>query len=508
MEFKADSSLNRVKKNGVLTAVQFAVYTLSGFWFIPFLVNQYGDGTYGLIALAGFLTQYIGFIAGCIGSSIGRFLNIALNKNDWKQANEIFSTAIIGILVLIVLQIPFFAWGIWKLDWLIEFPPEVGADFRVLVGCKVVVFLASILMGVVYTPIQAANRLDIGLTVNILGQLVRLVLLVALILGIGPKLWIIGVVDLLMFCVGTGSMYCFYRRLARNLVFKRKHITGKWVRPVMNMAGWSIVAGLGQILFQKTDVLIINRFVDFKLAGICAALLIWPNFVQQIAKNISSLLMPVVMIDYSRGHIQRIRDLVLLTSQLLCLLSFFACGGVMVLGDWLLGLWMDTGYRQYQWVLVLMLLHFPLTLAREAIWLVFPAFNRMKPLGISNLVSGVLNIALSLLLVFMGFDLAGVIIATGFSLVLQRTLFLTWFAARLLDIRYRKFIGIYAGGLLLVLAVAVQWLFFRSNDFVVVGIACMAMATAILVWMCFFDPRFRILVDSLLKKKKAGSSVI
>jgi len=507
VEFKADSSLKRVKKNGLLTAVHFAVYTLSSFWFIPFLVNQYGDGTYGLIALAGFLTQYVGFIAGCIGSSIGRFLNIALNKNDWVQANEIFSTAIVGILVLIVLQVPFFVWGIWKLDWLIGFPPEMGTDFRVLVACKVVVFLASILMGVIYTPIQAANRLDIGLTVNIVGQLVRLLLLVMLILRIGPKLWIIGVVDLLMFCVGTVAMYFFYRQLARNLVFKRKHITGKWVRPVMNMAGWSIVAGLGQILFQKTDVLIINRFVDFKLAGICAALLIWPNFVQQIAKNISSLLMPVVMIDYSRGHFQRIRDLVLLTSQLLCLMSLFACGGVMVLGDWLLELWMGAGYRQYQWVLVLMLLHFPLTLTREAIWLVFPAFNKMKDLGISNLISGVLNIILSLLLVFMGFGLAGVIIATGLSLVLQRTLFLTWFAAKTLDIEYRKFIRIYTGGILLVVAVAVQWVFFKNSDFVVVGMACMAMAVAILARLCIFDPRFRMLIDSLLKKEKTGEDL-
>ncbi len=456
-----------------------------------------------MIALAGFLTQYVGFIAGCIGSSIGRFLNIALNENDWEQANEIFSTAIVGILVLIVLQIPFFVWGIWKLDWLIGFPSEIGADFRILVGCKVVVFLASILMGVVYTPIQAANRLDIGLTVSILGQLVRLLLLVALILWIGPKLWIIGVVDVLMFCAGTGAMYRFYRRLARNLAFKRKHITRRWIRPVMNMAGWSIVAGLGQILFQKTDVLIINRFVDFRLAGICAALLIWPNFVQQIAKNISSLLMPVVMIDYSHKRFQRIRDLVLLTSQLFCLMSLFACGGVMVLGDWLLDLWVGADYRQYQWVLVLMLLHFPLTLAREAIWLVFPAFNQMKPLGISNLVSGVLNIVLSLLFVFMGFGLAGVIIATGLSLVLQRTLFLTWFAGKLLDIEYREFIRIYAGGIVLVVAVSVQWVFFKNSDFVVAGVVCMIIAVAILARLFFFDSRFRMLTESLRKKEKA-----
>lgn len=505
MEFSADSSIKRVMKNSYYTAIRFAVYILTGILFIPFLAKQYGNNVYGLIALAGFLTEYVGFIAGCIGSSIGRYMNIALNKGDWTDSNQIFSTAFIAILILVALQIPFFVFGIWKLEWLIDFLPEHAFDFRILVGCKVLTFLLSLVVGVIVTPLQAANRIDITIKLDIVLQIIRLALLFNLVLMLGPRLWIIGVVDLGLALLGGIVTFHFYRRFAPNLVFKRKHVSWKWVRPVMNMAVWNIVAGFGQILFQKTDIWIVNRFVSMELAGICAVLLVWPNFVQQIAKNVSSVLQPVVMIDYAHGRFERIRDLVLLGTTLFSLLSLFLCGALMVFGGWLLELWMDESYRQYQSVLILMLLHFPLTLGREAIWIIFPAFDKMEYLGIPNIISGVLNIVLSLVLVFMGYGLVGVIIATGISLVLQRTLFLSYFGAKLLKIKFRQIAVIYLPGVLLIVAYGFQLLALHDDNFLVMGILCFIMACIWTLWICLYDGKVRNLFYVLRGIHRKGS---
>ena len=443
MEFKADSSISRIKTNGIFTGIRFFVFAVMSAFFIPFLRNQYGDGTYGLIALAGFLTQYIGLIARSIGNSIGRFLNIALNKNDWEEANEIFSTALVGNLILVLIQIPFFAWGIWKLEVLIDFPPEQAADFRILVVCSVVSFLISMLVSVLGTPIQAANRLDIGNKIEVFFEITRLLTLVCMIKIFGPRLWIIGAVGLGLVLLGSCVSFYICRKFAPKLVFKKQNVAIKWLKPVMNMAGWSVIAGLGASLFLKTDVWIINRFVDIRLAGVCAVLLILPNFLQQIAKTGSALLQPVVMIDYAQGRHQRIRDVVLLGTKLFSHLAMVCCGGVMILGPWVLATWMDESYRQYQGYLVLMFLHFPITLGREAIWVIFPAYNKMEYLGISNLISGIINVALSIGFVFMGFSMTGVIVATGISLILQRTLFLSYYASKLIDVRFEQFLRIY-----------------------------------------------------------------
>ncbi len=497
-EFKSDSSVKRVMKNGVFTALRFGIFTLSGVVFIPFLVKQYGSGTYGLIALAGFLTQYIGFISSCISSSIGRFLNIALNKKDGEQSNQIFSTAIVANFALVLLQIPFFVLGVWKLHWLIDFPPEQSRDFRILVSCNIVVYLITVLFSVLRTPLHAANRLDISLKIDVVCQLLRLALLFGLISYLGPNLWIIAAVNLGMALVGVVATCCIFKFFSGSLVFRRKYITRKWVRPVMNMAVWSIVAELGQILFQKTDVWIINRFASIQLAGVCAVLLLWPNFVQQIAKAITALILPVFMIDYANGRYGRIQETVLIFSRLFTILAIFVCGFVMMFGGWLLEFWMGVEYRQYHIALVLMLLFFPLTLAREAFWGVFPAFNKMHYLGISNLVGGVINISLSLLAVHFGFGFEGVVIATGISLVIQRTLFLSIYVVKMLDFQWFKLFKCYIPGSIIIVLFAIQWLCFNNKYIFQTGFLSVAFAILFIIDVLWRENDSRTTIKTIL----------
>ncbi len=478
--------------------LRFGLYALSGIIFIPFLVKQYGSGSYGLIALAGFLTQYIGLLSGCVGSSVGRFMNIALNKNDWQQANEIFSTAIVANLVFVLVQIPLFALAVWKLELIIDFPPDQAKDFRILVGCNIAVFFIAILKGVIFTPILAANRLDINAKFDIYRQIARLILLIALILSLGPYLWIIGVVDLALSLVMWAAGYKICRKMVRGkLTFKRRYICWKWVKPVMNMAGWSIVASMGQALFLQTDIWVINRFVSMELAGVCAALLLWPNFVQQIAKNITSLILPVIIIDYAHGRFERIQDVVMFFSRMFSILAIFVCGFLMIWGGDLLEIWMGADYRKYHLLLVLMLLHFPLTLAREAIWGVFPAYNKMHYLGISNLVSGCLNVGLSLLAVYYGYGLIGVVLATGISLILQRTVFISLFVVKMLKIHWVRLFKCYVPGGLVVALFLFQWIAFNNVYFIQAGVISIVIGLLFCVEVFVREKESRVAIKSI-----------
>ncbi len=500
-EFKSDSSVRRTRTNAIYTALRFGVYSLAGVFFVPFLVKQYGQGSYGLIALAGFLTQYVGLVSGCIGSSVSRFLNIALNKNDWQQANEIFNTAVVANAGFIFIQLPLYIIGVWKLDWLIDFPPEQAADFRALVVFNIVLFFVDIMKGAFFTPIYAANRLDISERFHIFAQLARLGLLVALILGTGPRLWIIGAVDLGVSLTTFAIGFAIYRKLVhQNLVFRRKFVVLKWVRPIMAMATWTIVAEIGQVLFLKTDVWIINRFVGMELAGVCAALLLWPNFIQQIAKNVSAVIMPVIVIDFAHDRIERIRSIVMLVSWLFAIMALCISGGVMCLGRPLLVLWMGEEFGQYHWLLVLMVLHFPLTLTREAYWPLFPAFNKMEYMGVSQLASGFLNVVLSIALVFCGYGLVGVIVATFASLVLQRTVMLSYYASKLLGVSFRRYCTIHAAGGGVAILVLLQKYLFGSDDFVWLGMLSMGMGGLLLLRLWLYDDALKQLVAALLRK--------
>lgn len=440
-EFKSDSSVGRILKNASFAALRFGIFAISGVFFIPFLVRSYGSGAYGLIALAGFLTQYVGMVSGCIGRSVARFLNIALNRNDWQQANEIFSTAIVANLASIVLQIPIFALGVWKLDSLIDFPPEMATDFRVLVVCNIIIFFLNILMGVFFTPIQAANRLDIGQKFDIATLVLRLILLFTLITTVGPKLWIIGVVDLgLTIVVYMVGLSVYHKLVQRGLSFRFKDISKKWVFPILNMAGWTLVSALGFALFVKTDVWIINRFVCKEAAGIYAALLVWPNFVKQVGSQLASLVGPVYMIDFAKENHARIVKICLFLHKMLGLFAAVAVGFVFLFAGDMLSIWLGAEFSQYALLLKLMTLALVITLGEAVVWGIFPAINKTHYSGLANLATGLLNIGLSVGLVMAGYGVYGVAVGTLISTTLKCAWLLPYAVAKELKFSYLRFV--------------------------------------------------------------------
>ena len=428
-------------KNGVFVAFKFAIYMLSGFFFIPFLVEHYGRGIYGLIALAGFLTQYVGLISRCVGNSTARFLNIALNKNDWKQANEIFSTALVANIGFIFIQLPFFALGIWKLEWIIDFPPEIATDFRVLVICNVAVFFTSLLTGVFITPIQAANRLDISSTLESVRLCLRITLLFVLIKTVGARLWLIGVVDISLALVHGAVVFFMYRKLAHDLVFKAAHITRKWIRPVLGMAGWTIVTALGGGFFVKTDVWMINRFVNREMAGIYAALLVWPNFLKQVGKQLASILTPVYMIDYARGNVERIVRMSLFSAKLLGCIMALISGGLYIFAEPLLGLWLGSWAADHVALFRLMVVYVVFTIGEAVLWQIYVTMNKVHYTGIVSLSAGVVNVVVSMTLIWLGFGTMGVAWGTVVASVLACSLAIPFGVCHLLGIS-GKVVGI------------------------------------------------------------------
>ena len=490
-------------KNGVFTALRFGMHALSGFVFIPFFLQQFGNGTYGLIALAGFLTQFIGLISNSVGMAVGRFMNVALNKNDWQQANEIYSTAIAANLVFICIQLPLFALGLWKLEWILDFAPEIASEFRFLVICNIAVFFVGMIGGVIFTPIQAANRLDIGLKMDIARQTLRLILLFSLILGVGAKLWIIGVVDLglslIFFLITLGICR---KMVDSKLAFKLKSITWKWAKPVLGMAIWVLVFTLGQSFFVKTDVWVANKFGSKEMAGVYAALLVWPNFIRQIGNQVASLIAPVYMIDFAKNNTGRIAEGCMFLSRTM---SFFAAvvgGAICGCGSLVLSLWLGEEYAVYNNLLFVMIIYVVLTLSKAATWPVFTAFNKVNQLGVTTLVCGVLNLVLSIGLVLLGHGAMGVAIATLASLFLLYGILYPWRVSTILKIPLMPFMNCHllTLGLFLFITYALSYIFTLSIGIYLQGAAVLLILAlaVLLIWGVFLHSQERTRILNLV----------
>src|SRR5258708_6839927 len=100
----------------------FGLTMVVGAWYVPFLVRKLGPAAYGLIPLASSITSYMSLITLGLNSAVGRYLTIALEHEDQKQANLIFNTSFWGSIALTAMLLVPAVLGIVYLDRLIQVP--------------------------------------------------------------------------------------------------------------------------------------------------------------------------------------------------------------------------------------------------------------------------------------------------------------------------------------------------------------------------------------------------
>jgi len=83
----------QLPRNALMKGFSFVSALIVGLWLVPYLVRQMGTAAYGLVPLAGLLTQYVGIISNCLAQSVTRFLTIELQK-DGGRPNVVFNSAI------------------------------------------------------------------------------------------------------------------------------------------------------------------------------------------------------------------------------------------------------------------------------------------------------------------------------------------------------------------------------------------------------------------------------
>lgn len=449
MNHKSDTSHNRILKNGVFQGLQFFAYLTMGLFLIPFLVKMFGADNFGLIAMSSILIQYIGVMSGCVGSAITRFLNISINHNNWQEAREIFSTAIVANMCFIALQLPLLALVIWKLDWLINYNSAVEFQLKILVLSTFFVFFIGIMEGVLSVPMIAINRIDLISKITTLQVLSKILILYLLLNVLDASFILIAVVDSVLALVRFIFVFLLYRKYRMQLTFSRKSITFKWLKPIFTMSGWMILAALGFCLFRKTDVWIVNRFINEEMTGIFAALLIWPNFIVQLGNQISSIITPVYMIDFARGDLQRIARFSLFLAKNLSCFASITAGVLCANASFILSLWMGSAdFLPYTRLFQLIVINVVLTLNQAAFSQLFPATNNVRSMSICTIMCGILNIVTSITLVKLGYGAEGVAVGTVISAGLLYGVCFPLIASRILHVPLRAFVMVHCSGLI------------------------------------------------------------
>lgn len=423
----------QLPRNVVMAVLTFLTYSISAIWLTPYLLKHLGPAAYGLVPLAALFTQYAALITYQISGAVNRFLTIEIQKPGGKP-NVVFNSSFALYLILIAIQLPFFGVAIYYADHLFSIPHELKSDVLIFLGCSAGSFLVSLLQAVFGTSLYARNRLDIMNLVRVVSLALRLILIIVCFALFGPRLRYIGYIEFLLSVMNIGIGIKLWKKITPDLHVSLRDIDMKLMIPVFHMSFWSLVSHLGTLLYQRSDIWIINRFISPVMAGQYAAVLVVSNFIKQLAELGYGQLGPVIMTHWARGEIFELRQLLSFSVKIFAFGIAIPIALICANGRQILFLWLGSEYAEFATLLNFLTIHLCINGAVELFFPLFGASNSLRIPGMVTFVMGVVNVAFSYFLgVSLGLGGIGVALATMVAVTVRNIFFAPAYASRLLD---------------------------------------------------------------------------
>jgi membrane protein EpsK len=382
----------QIPKNLLVNIFSFFSTVVIGLWLTPYLLKSLGIVAYGLIPLAMFLSQYVSVILNAINMSIGRFLLISLQKEEYNEANEIFNTSLVIISFFILIQLLIMATILFDISYFFKIPNNLIEDSIWLFGLTFIGFSISLFRGVFGTAIFTYNRLDILRTIDIVQNLVRVVTIVSLFIYDEPSLKYIGIANLLASLSAIAPTLYYFKiftpQLKINiLLFSKKHVV-----KLSKMSTWILVNQVGVLLLGSIDLYLVNRWMGSQATGEYAIVLQFTSIFKTFSIVLSSIFIPISMIYYANNETNKLAKFTILASKTMIIGLIIPLVGLVVFSEDILFLWLDKDYTYLSELISYSMLFFIFSMPIIPLFNVTVAYNKVKFPAIIVIFLGLLNI--------------------------------------------------------------------------------------------------------------------
>lgn len=501
---------NQLPRNAATAILQFSVGCIVAIWLTPYLVRHLGVAAYGFVPLAALLTQYVAIITAQLSLAVRRFLIVEIQKPGGNP-NVVFNSAFVLYLLLIAFQIPLFAIVILNITSIFSIPAELLLDAQILFSCSAASFLLTLVFGVFGVSIYAQNRLDIGSMINLVRCIARLAFIVALFLLFGPRLRYIGYTELLLTVFVSSCNLYYWRKLTPELTIHFRHVDVKILPPIFKMSSWTLVNNLGALLYLRTDIWIINKFISPIAAGQYAAMLVVGEFIRRLGLLASNQSGPTIITYCAKDEWEALRKLLQISIKVVAIFVAIPIGIICATAPKLLDTWLGEDFIALSPVLWLLVGHLFVNISFFPLFNLQTAVNRVKLPGLVTFFMGIVNVVCAYLLgVTFGMGIIGVALGGAIVLTLKNAIFTPIYGAKILHLPATSFIKPLINSFCVFLFIIIivtqvpfsEWIGYSSGFIylIVTGITASILAS-LLIWFCLLKKEEKRMLADMVPGK-------
>ena len=380
-------------KNLLFNIVSFGVNYGVSFFLTPYLVKHVGREAYGFLPLVNSIIGYSSILTSAIGSMSGRFVTMAMYKNDIPGANRYYNSVWVANAAFSALFTVIAVFFVVFADSLINVPDYLLTEVRWLFGLGTASLVFGLLTGYLAMGTFVKNRTDMTATRNIVLSCTSVAIIIALFSLFPPSIVYISVAGLAI----APLSFCFNLSLKRKLLPEltlapRRFFSFKAVKEVFFSGIWNSLNQLSNVLLQQIDLLITNIFIGAAATGSYALAKIAPTFVYSVLAVLSTTFAPRFNILFAQGKVAELVGEIKKSMKIVGFLVGIPIGLLLAYGKEFYALWVPSENAAFLYRLTAVTVA-PLMIGGSInpIFGVFSATNKLRVPSLVVLGAGVLN---------------------------------------------------------------------------------------------------------------------
>ena len=380
--------------NLVASIVTYVVQYAISLVLTPYIVKELGVAAYGFVGLSTQIISYSSLITIALNSMAGRFISIEYYKGNIEKSNKYFSSVFFGNLIIGAIIFVFSCILVIYLDLFINIPSELVSDVKLLFAFLSLNSILGIWANVYAVSTFIKNRLDYANVRNIVGNIIRAIVLVACFSFFSPEVWYFGFTGIVCTIYIFITNHKFTKRLTPDLQIRKDYFDKNYVKDLLVSGSWNVLTKLSRIFEDGINLLVANLFIGAKLTGTLALSVTVPTMVNSVCAMMASNFVPSWTRLYANNDKNSMLREILKSIRIMGFIASIPMAVFYVYGDLFFSLWVpgeDT--EELYWLSVagsfVMLFAMPL----EPLWNVFTITNQVRKASINLLENSLLIFA-------------------------------------------------------------------------------------------------------------------
>jgi membrane protein EpsK len=411
-------------RNLISNGSLFIVNIVIGIWLTPYLILRLGVEVYGMVPLANQITTYLSLLTLVLTGASGRFLSIAIIREDNEEANKVFNTTFYASLLLTIGLLPFLFVFIFFVPAFLNVPVGFEQDTQLLFAFIFLAALITFLQTSFLVPSWSKNRIDLRNNVILLGKICQIFFIIIAFKVFPNRVWLFGASVFISYAITTFGIFFVNRKLTPSLYISTKYFDRLWLKEIIGLGKWIVVDQIGSILLLNSDLFMANQLLGPTIGGEYGSLVLIPQTIRVFVSTLSSTVSPVQMEKFANGYTGEVTYISRGTVKILSIFLAIIIGSLCGFSKELLNIWLGNDFVHLQNLLILLLIPLFFTLPFQPLFQLQIAYKKVKLPAIAVLTFGVMNIALAFLFIKV-FHLGaeGIALAFGISYSIRTTIF-------------------------------------------------------------------------------------